>query len=297
MNNSTIQQKKNIRKTWLLMSSFFIIVIIAGWGVANIFQNQMIFYGAIIFSLGANWFSYFFSDKIALKMSGAKEVVKNSEHQKAVQAVEKMANSAGIPMPKIYIIEDQAMNAFATGRNPEKASVAFTTGILQALEKEELEGVAAHELAHIKNRDILVMTIVVTLVGVIAIISDMAMRSIFFSKRENQNPIMYVVGIALIILSPIVAKIIQLAISRKREFLADASGAEISHQAKGLASALRKISTQSPPVRKAGTATAHLYIASPFGAKKEGGKINFMASLFSTHPPVEKRIKALEKMQ
>lgn len=297
------QAQKNIRKTWLLMGGFLVFIILIGWGFSTIFQNPIILYVAVGFSLIMNFASYFFSDKVALKMSGAKKAdSKIEEHRRVIRAVENMSLAARIPTPKIYIIEDEAMNAFATGRDPKNASVAITIGLLRNLDKLELEGVMAHEIAHIKNRDILVMTIVVTLVGVIAIMTDLIMRQAIFGRLGgNQGGkaqiIIIIVGVILAILSVMIAKMIQMAISRKREFLADASGAEITRHPAGLAGALRKISAQGQKVKKASTATAHLYFFNPFGKKNEKkGKLSFFKKAFSTHPPVEERISALEKM-
>ena len=231
-------------------------------------------------------------------MTGSKKAdSKNPEHLRAIRAVENMSLVARIPTPEVYIIDDPAINAFATGRGPKHAAISISTGALENLDKLELEGVVAHEISHIKNRDILVMTIVVTLVGMIAMISDVMMRGSFRSgkgDREN-NGIVLMIGIIFALLAPLIAKIIQMAISRKREFLADASGAEITRHPQGLADALKKISQQGMKMKKAGTATAHLFISSPFGDEKKT-KINFLERIFSTHPPIQERIKILEEM-
>ena len=296
------QAEKNIRKTWALMGGFLVFVIFIGWGASYFFNSPIILYGATAFALFGNFFSYFFSDKVALSMSGAKPAdPKNPEDKALIRLVENLSIASGLPTPKIYIIEDQSMNAFATGRDPKHASVAFTRGIIKALDKTELEGVAAHELSHIKNRDILVMTVVVTLVGILSVLMDMAMRGMLFGGgRDNKgNGALMIVGIVLMILAPIVGKIIQLAISRKREYLADASGALMTRYPEGLASALEKIGSQSPPMKRASHATSHLFIANPFGAKEDSkGKkaLSFMEKWFSTHPPIQERVKALRQM-
>jgi len=288
------QQDKNTRKTWVLMSLFFIVIIAIGFIFAQIYGDSTILYFAVIFSLAMNFFSYWYSDKIVLKMAGAKEVL-FGENKELYRILENLSITAGIKMPKLYIISDPAPNAFATGRNEDHAVVAVTSGLLEMLDKSELEGVIAHELSHIGNKDILLSTVIVVLVGFIALISDWFLRFTFWGGRGKSNDregggqaqiIMMVVGIILAILAPIATTIIQLAISRKREFLADASGALITRYPDGLASALQKISSCSLPMKHASKATAHLYISNPFGRKK-------ISKLFSTHPPVEERIKAL----
>lgn len=289
------QQDKNIRKTWLLMSLFLVIVIVIGYMFAQIYSNPGILYFAVIFSLLMNFFSFWYSDKIVLKMSGAKPADHESNRE-LYHIVENLCITAGLKMPKIYLINDQAPNAFATGRNQERAVVAVTAGLLERLNKTELEGVLAHELSHIGNRDILISTIVVVLVGFIALLSDFFLRFSFFGGRDRDRgdgraqAILMIVGIVLAILAPIAAVLIQLAISRKREFLADASGALLTRYPEGLASALEKISQYKAPMKMANKATAHLYISNPFGAKKIG-------RLFMTHPPVEERIRALRGME
>ncbi len=284
-------QTENIAKTWVLMVFFLAVVVALGGFFSYYYQSSGILYFAIIFSIFANIFSYWFSDKIALSVAGAKPVSRG-EYFDLYNAVENLSITAGLPMPKLYIIVDPAPNAFATGRNKEHAVVAVTTGLMQILNKTELEGVIAHELSHIGNRDILLSTVVVVLAGFISLIANMFLRSMFWGggRRDNDREgggIMMLVGIVLSILAPIVATLIQLAISRKREFLADASGALLTRYPEGLASALEKISKYSQPMATANNATAHLFIANPFGSGKK------ISNLFSTHPPVEERIKAL----
>ena len=231
-------------------------------------------------------------------MSGAKEA-KRDEYFDLYTVTENLSITAGLPMPKVYIINDSVPNAFATGRNKEHAVVAVTTGLLQILERNELEGVIAHELSHIGNRDILLQTVVVVLVGFIAILSDMFTRSLWFGGRDRDNKAggwLMLVGIVLMVLSPIIATLIQLAISRKREFLADASGALLTRYPEGLAAALRKIEAHSRPMKRASNATAHLYISNPFGGEK-AKEAGFITKMFMTHPPTGERIKALLGMR
>lgn len=298
--NLYTNQSKNIWKTYFLMALFLAIVVALGLFLSAFYGRPEILYFAVIISLVMNVGSYWFSDKIALSLSGAKEIdpVTNQEHLELKRIVENLAIAAGLPTPRIYIINDASPNAFATGRNKEHAAVAVTTGLLQILDRSELEGVIAHELAHIGNRDILLGTVVVVLVGLISIASDFFLRSALWGgmggNREGggrQNPILLIVGIVLIVLSPIIATIIQLAISRHREFLADSTGALITRYPEGLASALQKISGVSAeiPLARASNATAHLYISNPFG----GEALKGIHKLFMTHPPVEERVKAL----
>src|SRR3989339_574541 len=241
-------QDENVRKTWFLMIMFLVFVVLIGWAFSFSFDNPIILYVAIAFSLIMNFSSYWYSDKIALKISGA-HVAEENQYKDLLNIVENLSITAGLPMPKVYVINDQSPNAFATGRNSENAAVAVTTGLLAILDRSELEGVIAHELSHIGNRDILISTVVVVLVGFITLLADFFMRSLWFGGGNNRDrgggqlgAILMIVGIVLTILSPIIATLIQLAISRKREFLADASGAILTRYPEGLASALRKIS-------------------------------------------------------
>ena len=278
------------------MISFLILIIGLGWIFAQAYGDSSILYIAIIFSLLMNFGSYWWSDKIALAISGAKPVTRE-QYFDLWNAVENLSITAGLPMPRLYVIDDPAPNAFATGRNKENAAVAVTTGLLRILDKTELEGVIAHELSHIGNRDILISTIVVVLVGFVTLLSDFFLRFSRFGGRRGRDgggrlqAIFVIAGIILAILSPLIATIIQLAVSRKREFLADASGALLTRFPDGLASALRKITSYSQPMMRANHATAHLFIANPFG--QGAGVRSILSKLFSTHPPVEERIKAL----
>jgi heat shock protein HtpX len=290
-------QSSNVFKTWMLMALFLTIIIFLGWFLSLYYGSPDILYFAFGFSVFMNFLSYWFSDKIVLKISGAKEALKE-EYYDLYTSVENLAITSGLPMPKVYVIEDPAPNAFATGRNEKHATVAFTTGLLQILNKAELEGVIAHELAHVKNKDILLQSVVVVLVGFITMLSDIFIRSTFFGGRDRDNKaggIMLIVGIVLLILSPIIAMLIQLAISRKREFLADATGALMTRYPDGLASALTKISQHAQPLARANHATAHLFISDPYKEQDEEGhaKISFFHKLFLTHPPVQERVNAL----
>lgn len=290
-------QDSNIRKTWFLMAMFFVVVIAIGYSLNWYFGNPFIMYVAIAFALIMNIGSYWWSDKLVVKMTGA--VPANSqEHRELINVVENLAITAGLPMPKVYVVNDPAPNAFATGRNPENAVVAATTGLLQILDRTELEGVMAHELAHVGNRDMLVSTVAVVLAGFVAIVADLLMRSMLWGggdRDSKSSAIFLVLAIAGIILAPIAAQLIQMAVSRKREYLADATGALLTRYPEGLASALEKISTHSRPMVRANNATAHLFIADPFGSEKRtfGQKIS---GLFQTHPPAPERIRILREM-
>ena len=289
------QQTKNVEKTWLLMTVFFVVVIVLGWFFSWYFGNPDILYFFVAFSVLMNIFSYWYSDKIVLKLAGAKEA-KREDYFDLYTIVENLSITAGLPMPKVFVVEDPAPNAFATGRDKNHAVVCATTGLLLILDKTELEGVIAHELSHVGNRDMLLSTVVVVLVGFISILASVFRNSLFFGggrrgRDEGEGgAILMLIGIILSILAPIVAILIQLAISRKREFLADASGALLTRYPEGLAGALRKISQYSQPMVRQSTAIAHLYIADPTGGSKFGKKIS---NLFSTHPPIPDRIKAL----
>ncbi|MEK7502990.1 MAG: zinc metalloprotease HtpX [Patescibacteria group bacterium] len=278
----------NIRKTWLLMTVFLGVVVGVGWVFAQVYQTPSVLYFAVFFSVLMNIISYWFSDKIVLKMHKAKEVDLKS-HPELYRILENLSITAGLPIPKFYLIDDQAPNAFATGRNPNNAVVAVTSGLIKILDKSELEGVLAHELSHIGNRDMLVSTVAVVLVGFVAILSDMFSRSLIWGRlggdREDRggHGAIIIVGILLSILAPIIASLIHLAISRKREFLADASGALLTRYPEGLAKALEKISMYSRPLKTASNATAHLFLVNP----------KSIVRLFSTHPPVEERVRAL----
>ncbi|PJA88350.1 MAG: zinc metalloprotease HtpX [Candidatus Moranbacteria bacterium CG_4_9_14_3_um_filter_36_9] len=288
------QVDKNTRLTWLYITGFLVFVIGVGYVFAGAMNNSFILYGAVIFSLVMSFGSYWWSDKIVLAMSGAK-LITHEDGREIYHLVENLCITAGLPEPKIYIINDMAPNAFATGRDPEHGVICLTTGIIQKLEKSELEGVIAHELSHIGNRDILISTVVVVLVGFIALLADWFFRIRLFGggrssdRRGEGNGILMLVGFALLLVSPLVGELIKLAISRKREYLADASGALLTRYPEGLARALEKISQSTTPLATANSATAHLFISNPFKKKA-------FSSLLSTHPPTEDRIKKLRKM-
>ncbi len=275
------------------MTLFFVIVIGLGYFFSVYYGNPNILYFFVFFSIVMNVTSYWFSDKIVLKLAGAKEA-KREEHFDLYTSVENLAITAGLPMPKVYVINDPAPNAFATGRDKNHAVVAATTGLLSILNKTELEGVIGHELSHIGNRDMLLSTAVVVLVGFVSILSDVFLRSRLWggggrNHDSKAGNVLALLGIVFAILAPIFAVLIQLAISRKREFLADASGALLTRYPEGLASALKKISEYSRPMARQSSAIAHLYIADPKGFKL--GKR--LSGLFMTHPRVEDRIRAL----
>jgi len=289
-------QDANVRKTWLLITVFFAVVIGIGYLFAQLYGDPSFLYIAVIFSVLMNVLSYWFSDKIVLKMSGAKPASREAQFN-LYTVVENLAITAGLPMPKIYVIDDPAPNAFATGRDKEHAVVAVSTGLLKIMDRTELEGVIAHELSHIGNRDILLSTVIVVLVGFISILADWFTRAQLFgghsSDREgNGNAVFMVLGIVLAILSPIIATLMQLAISRRRELLADSSGALLTRYPEGLARALEKIGAYAAPMHNAHNVTAHLYLSNPFGAKAAKG----LSKLFMTHPPVEDRIRLLRGM-
>ena len=292
----------NIRKTWLLITAFLVFIISFGWFLSYYFGSPVILYIAIFISIFMSVGSYWWSDKLVIAMSHAKPIQK-SDAPELYRIVENLCITAGLPLPKIYIIDEQAMNAFATGRNPKHAVVAVTRGLLDRLDRSELEGVLAHEISHIGNRDMLVSTVVVVLAGIIVMAADIASRHMLSgglggnrSSRESRNAgaVMMLVGIVIMIIAPLFAQVIKLAISRKREFLADAAGALLTRYPDGLARALEKISKDSHQLSVANNATAHLYFENPFkGDRNHGEGVSWFAKLFMTHPPVEERIKAL----
>ena len=294
-------QSENVRRTWLLMTVFLVGVIALGFLFALVWKSPNILYAAVFISLFMNIFSYWFADKMVLSMAGAKEIKSKIDYPELWNSLENLCITAGLPMPKLYIIDDPAPNAFATGRNKEHAVIAVTTGLLPLLTKSELEGVLAHELSHIGNRDILLQTVVVVLAGVISIVSNIFLRMSLFGggDREDKNNFLIIFAFVAAIFAPIAAGLIRLAISRKREFLADASGALLTRYPEGLASALKKISSFPKQVERANSATAHLYISDPFAHNLSGDeeKVSWFTKLFMTHPPVQERINALmEKM-
>jgi len=289
--------ESNVRKTWVLVSLFFILIIGLGWVASYVFENQAILVYAVVFSLVMNVASFWYSDKVILMITRAKPLEKK-DNPELYRIIENLCIAAGLPLPRIYITPEAQPNAFATGRNADHAVIAVTQGLLAKLNKQELEGVIAHELSHIGNKDMMLMTMVVVLVGFVSILSDMFLRSMLFGgirKRDSRGggqagAILALAGVVLMVLSPLIAILIQMAISRKREFLADASGALLTRYPEGLARALAKIAADPTPIKNVATATAHLYISSPFRGKS-------LSAFFLTHPPIEQRIKALKEMQ
>lgn len=287
----------NKRRTIILIVIFIVVILGLGY-----LYDYLYGYGsgglvlAVIISLGMTLLSYYTGDKLALAVSGAKPITKE-QNAYLYRMVENLCISQGLPVPKIHIIADGAINAFATGRDPKHASIAVTTGTLEKLANEELEGVLAHELSHIKNYDIRVMTIVIVLVGIVSLLSQWIFRMNYFGRGRrddragNAGAIFMVIGLVLMILAPLIAELIKLAVSRRREYLADASGALITRFPEGLARALEKIGAQKQPLLRANEATAHLYIANPFGTSRK-----WLTNAFSTHPPIQDRIKVLRQM-
>ncbi|MGC9048856.1 MAG: M48 family metallopeptidase [Patescibacteria group bacterium] len=290
--------ESNTRKTWLLMTGFLVLIIGLGWLFSYLFDNQIILIIALIFAFSQSFLSYWYSDKIVLAMTRAKPIEKR-DNPELYRIVENLCLTAGLPLPKIYIIDEPQPNAFATGRDASHAVVAVTRGLLEKLEKSELEGVIAHELSHIGNKDMLLQTVVVILVGVVAILSDFFLRISFWGglkrrdERDSGEAILMFLGLLAALLAPIAAILIQLAISRKREFLADAGGALLTRYPEGLARALEKISTDQNYLKVANNSTAHLFIVNPFRGKQT---TNWVTKLFMTHPPIEERIRALRGM-
>lgn len=287
----------NKRKTWLLVIIFIALISLLGYliGYFTDYGNSILVL-AIILSVTMSFFGYYSGDKVALRSAKA-QAMTSKQNPYVYRLAENLAITAGLPLPKIYIINDPAINAFATGRDPGHASIAITTGAVQKLENEELEGVIAHELSHIKNYDIRLMTIVIVLVGIVALIANWFIRGGLFgggrkrNSRESGGGILMIIGLIFIVLSPLVARLIKLAISRKREYLADASGSLLTRYPAGLAGALEKIKLENQPLLSANNATAHLYIANPFNGRK-----GFFAQAFSTHPPIDDRIQKLRSM-
>ncbi|MCL5784746.1 MAG: M48 family metallopeptidase [Patescibacteria group bacterium] len=302
VNTAWDKVSQNIFKTWLIFIFFTIFVagvvyvIARAWGFGEVGGLGIVGFALIIAGI-MNFVSYYWSDKIVLGISGAKEL-KHDQNKELYHLVENLCIAGGLPTPKIYTIDDSAPNAFATGRDPKHSAIALTTGILQKLNKQELEGVIAHELSHVGNRDTLLMSVVSVLVGTLALLSDFFLRSMWFGgrdrDREGNNALFMVLALVAAILAPIIATLIQLAISRRREFLADASGVLLTRYPQGLESALLKISGDQEPLEVANRGTAHMYIVNPL---KGSEAVGFLAGLFNTHPPIAARIKALQEME
>lgn len=298
--NLYTQAESNIRKTWLYLFFFLLLVVFIGWVISYFLESPVILYFAVVLSIAINFLAYWHSDKIVLSLSKAKPIEKR-DNPELYRLVENLCITAGLPLPRIYIIESVQPNAFATGRDAKHAVVAVTRGLLEKLERAELEGVIAHELSHIGNKDMLLQTIVVVLVGFIVILTDFFFRITFWGGMGSRGKdggqarlVMLLVALALAILAPIFAQLIKLAISRKREYLADSSGALLTRYPEGLARALEKISQDPNSLKGANDATSHLYIASPFRGKE---KASWLHKLFMTHPPAEERIKILRNMK
>ncbi|MCX6786280.1 MAG: M48 family metalloprotease [Candidatus Kaiserbacteria bacterium] len=302
--NLYAQQASNIRRTWALVFGFLVVVIAVGYAISWYYGDPMILIIAVIIAVGTNFYAYWSSDKLVLSLNHARPASRE-EFFDFYTVTENLAITAGLPKPKLYVIDDLAPNAFATGRDESHAVVCATTGLLQMMSRVELEGVIGHELSHIKNRDILLMTVAVVLAGFVAIVANIFLRMSFFgggrsNDRGNDNAIFMILAIVGIILAPIAAKLIELAVSRRREFLADASGALLTRYPEGLASALGKLGSYTAPMKSANLATAHLFINDPFGEKSSSpssrgssGFSSWIERLFSTHPPIQDRIKAL----
>ncbi len=281
----------NKRKTWLIMFLFVVIILGLGWLIGQMYGDGKSYftYLALIVGGGYALIQYFFASKIALAMNGAKEITKK-DNPRYYRIVENLSITTGMPMPKVYVIDDAAPNAFATGRDPHHAVVAASTGLLDIMDDTELEAVMAHEMGHVGNYDIRVMMIVFGLVSAIGFIADMIFHLMWFRDDESPNPLFMVLGIVAAIVAPIVATLVQLAVSRRREYLADSTGALTTRYPEGLARALEKIRDHGSAMKRQNTATAHLFFANPL----KGGSV---AKLFSTHPPIDERIRRLRDME
>lgn len=298
MENLYTHQDENVRKTWFLMTGIFVLLIALGWVFSQVYQDSTFLYVFAGVSIFGNIFGYWYSDKVALAVSGARPIARE-QNMRLYRIVENLCITAGLPMPRLYTLPGMQINAFATGRNAQHAAVAVTQGALEKLDDNELTGVLAHELSHVGNRDILVSTIVVVLAGLVAMLSNIFLRvSMFGGRRGNDRDeaggLLFIVAIVAAILAPIAATLIQLAVSRKREYLADTSGALLTRYPEGLASALEKIMQDQAPLPRASNATAHLYIANPFRGRQAG---SWFSRLFMTHPPLEDRIRILRGME
>ncbi|WP_353810464.1 M48 family metallopeptidase [Agromyces sp. SYSU T00194] len=280
---------KNKRNTVFIIILFLAIIGGLGWLAAYVYQSWAILVWTVLFSIGYAVFQYFMADRQALSMSGAVQVRSKADHPRLWRTVENLSIATGTPMPKVYIVNDPAPNAFATGRDPEHAIVAATTGLLDIMDDSELEGVMAHELGHVRNYDIRVSMIVFGLVVAVGFIADMFIRMAFFGRGNNQNPIVFVVGLVAMLIAPIVATVVQLAVSRQREYLADATGAMTTRHPEALARALEKLGAYGRPMRKQNSSMAHLWIADPM-------KPGVIDRLFATHPPIPERVERLRTM-
>lgn len=279
---------RNKRKTWLIIALFAAIIGALGWIISNLYGTPLFLWLALVFAGVYALIQYFAASRLALAMNGAREVTKKEE-PRLYRTVENLSIATGMPMPKVYVMEERGLNAFATGRDPNHAVVAATRGLLDTMTDAELEAVMAHEMGHVKNYDIRVMMIVFGLVAAIGAIADIIMYSFFWNNNRNSNPALLIVGLAAAILAPIAAMMVQFAVSRRREYLADSTGALTTRHPAALADALEKIRAHGSVTKRQHTATAHLFFANPL-------KGNSLAKWFSTHPPVEDRIKRLREM-
>lgn len=307
------QVSDNKRKSWFVVIGFILFVTVVCYLLSIAFNLGSSFvWIALIFSGFTSFVGYYYSDKMVLGLSGARPANRKDDFL-FYTVTENLCIGAGIPMPKLYVIDDDAMNAFATGRDPQHASVCATTGILSRLNRTQLEGVIAHELSHVRNYDTRLMSVVAILVGTLALLSNMLLRAQFFGfggrrNRDNRESssgsigvLLFVAGLIMALLSPLIAQLIQLAISRRREFLADASGAALTKYPEGLAQALEKLEADNTHLHSANNATAHMYIHSPFGLDNgrkmaQVSALHWFAGLFNTHPPIEERIKVLRSI-
>ena len=278
---------KNKRNTVLIMAVFVALIGVIGIVVGYLNDNYSLSVTILVMAAIYALIQYFAASSLAMAMTGAKEIQKQDAPE-LWRTVENLAIASGVPMPKVYLINDPAPNAFATGRDPKHAIVGATTGLLEIMDKRELEAVMAHEMSHVQNYDIRVSMIAFGLVSAIGLLADVALRMMFFgdSRDRNVHPMVYILGLAVVILAPILAAITQMAISRQREYLADASGALMTRDSEGLASALGKLRDYGRPMQKQTTSTANLFLSDPL-------KPGFFAKLFSTHPPLDERIARL----
>jgi len=288
------EKRSNIIKTWAYLTLMSLFVVGVGWVISYNTGSYIFLWFALLLSIFSSFYSYFYSDKLVLKMSKARKV-KKEEAPEFYRIVENLTISQGMPMPQLFILEESQPNAFATGRNPENSVIAVTRGLLEMMDKTELEAVLAHELSHIKNRDVLLSTVVVVLAATVAFLSRIFLRSTFLGGRDRKKggALMLIIALLVAILSPIVATVIQLAISRKREYLADSSAALMTRHPQALSEALQKIKNYPQGMEAASDATAHLYIMNPF-REDEGQK--WIHKLFSTHPPLEERIAKISEI-
>ena len=284
------QQASNQRKTWGLLLAMFVALIVVVWAFGTLFgmNSSLIIPLAVSISLVGVWTSYWKSDALVLRMTNAK-VVSYEDAPQLMNLVEEVCIAAGLPMPKVAIVDDEAPNAFATGRDPEHAVIAFTTGILRVMDRDQLQGVAAHEMAHVGKRDTLVMAVAATTAGLLAIIADIGARMTLFSRRDNNNPIGMIVALVIIILAPIAAMLLRAAVSRRREALADATAVAFTRNPNGLRRALEELARDNTVVHQRSTAVAHVWIESPLDGKQK--------SMFDTHPPLSERIALLKQME